>query len=392
MTIPLITVVLDPPEIADPANFEAKADDTLNTGLVELTDQINDVVDGMNDLAGDLNTVFNGAGFVSTSTTSLTIGSGAKSLDIATGLQLAPGMHITAAVTASSALNSMFGTVTAYNSGTGDLDFTVEADDVKGSGTYSTWTVSLSGPKGEDATLKLTPEARTSNTAMTPADSGKSIEATGTFTQTYNAAATLGSGWFQPITNRGTGVITLALATNELLQPGETSFITCDGSTLKSIKVVTDLGPHVLVQDQKTAGTDGGSAAPGNTWLTRTLNTVLRNIAGAVVSSNQVQLGAGTWRLEAWALANNSAGNPSRLRIQNITDSTTAALGEGAIHSSALVTRNTAFGIVIITSAKTFEVQHKKNSAASATDFGVPVSNGDVEIYCEFRATRIADA
>jgi len=373
-----------PSEVYVPtANAWAASLPTFGTSLQAIGEYVDE-------LANEIATVFDGAGFVSTSTTSLAIGSGAKSLDIATGLQLAPGMHITAAVTASSALNSMFGTVTAYNSGTGDLDFTVEVDDVKGSGTYSAWTVSLSGPKGEDATLVMPPEARTSNTAMTPADSGKSIEGSGTFTQTYNSAATLGVGWFQPYTNRGTGVITLALATNELLQPGETSFVTCDGSNLKSMKVVTDLGPHVLVQDQKTAGTDGGSAAPGGTWVTRTLNTVLRNIAGAVVSSNQVQLGAGTWRLEAWALASNSAGNPSRLRIRNVTDSTTAALGEGAIHSSALVARNTAIGIVTITSTKTFEVQHKKNTASSATDFGVPIGDGDVEIYCEFRATRIA--
>lgn len=350
--------------------------------------QIQAVGEYVGEKAAAIASVFDGAGFVADGVGSIAMAPGAFTLDVGPGLQFAEGMNVVVAVTASPLLNSMFAKVSAYDIDGGDLDFTVPSDGVTGSGTYSAWTVSLSGPRGEDATLVMPPEARTSNTAMTPADSGKSIEATGTFTQTYNAPATLGAGWFQPYTNRGTGVITLALATNELLQPGETSFVTCDGSTLKSIKAVTDLGPHVLVQDQKTAGTGGGSASPGNTWLTRTLNTVLRNIAGAVVSSNQVQLGVGTWCLEAWALSNNASGTKSRLRIRNITDSTTVGLGEGRINAG--VAKNEAVAVVSNTSAKTFEVQLKKEAAADANDFGVPINDGDVEIYCEFRATRIA--
>jgi hypothetical protein len=91
----------------------------------------------------------------------------------------------------------------------------------------------------------LVRDARTSNTILLPADSGKLIDiASGTFTQTLSAAATLGSGWWVCIRNSGTGVITLDLDGTETIDGAETMavvpnctiWLLCDGSGFYAIQ------------------------------------------------------------------------------------------------------------------------------------------------------------
>ncbi len=82
-------------------------------------------------------------GTSATSSTSLTIGTGSKSLTIQSGKSIVVGMPLTIAYT-TTPTNAMFGVCTAYDSGTGAL--TVSVNLVSGSGTFSAWTVSLSGP------------------------------------------------------------------------------------------------------------------------------------------------------------------------------------------------------------------------------------------------------
>jgi len=88
-------------------------------------------------------------GTSATSVTSLTIGTGSKTLTIDTGKSLVVGMSVKVAYT-TTPTNWMFGDVTAYNSGSGSL--TVNVTLTNGSGTQSAWTVSLSGPTGGTAT------------------------------------------------------------------------------------------------------------------------------------------------------------------------------------------------------------------------------------------------
>ena len=77
---------------------------------------------------------------VGNSTTSLAIGTGAKTLTIEASKQFALGQ--TARITYNSDINKwMQGTVSAYNASTGELSMVVDA--VGGSGTYATWTVAL---------------------------------------------------------------------------------------------------------------------------------------------------------------------------------------------------------------------------------------------------------
>lgn len=86
--------------------------------------------------------------------------------------------------------------------------------------------------------------ARTSNTMLDVNDSMKFIDITsGTFTQTFDAASTLGSGWYCYIRNSGTGDITLNPDGSELIDgltsyimyPNEVRLIQCDGVGFNSV-------------------------------------------------------------------------------------------------------------------------------------------------------------
>jgi hypothetical protein len=78
---------------------------------------------------------------------------------------------------------------------------------------------------------------RTSNTVLTANDIGKTILATGTFTQTFDASVALGSGWSITYANVGSGVITLDPNLTELIDgistkaipAGRSLIIYCDG-------------------------------------------------------------------------------------------------------------------------------------------------------------------
>lgn len=94
--------------------------------------------------------------------------------------------------------------------------------------------------------ISLVRSARTSNTILGVADNSTFVDITsGTFSQTFTAAATLATGWFCYVRNSGSGVITLDPNASELIDgltsypmyPGECRLIQCDGSAFTTIIV-----------------------------------------------------------------------------------------------------------------------------------------------------------
>jgi len=85
----------------------------------------------------------NGDKYTTTSTTSNSISVASKSFTVQTGLALAIGQTI---IAANDATHLMTGTVTSYNSGTGAL--VMDATSITGTGTFTSWSISLSGAPG----------------------------------------------------------------------------------------------------------------------------------------------------------------------------------------------------------------------------------------------------
>jgi len=126
-----ITALPAAPSRSSPADFSNKADALLGALSLFVTE------------ANALAVALNLASTTANSTTSLTIGTGSKSLTVDTSKSYQPGMSVKIARTASPS-NWMHGDVTSYNSGTGAL--VVNVTTILGSGTFTDWTITLSAP------------------------------------------------------------------------------------------------------------------------------------------------------------------------------------------------------------------------------------------------------
>ena len=200
----------------------------------------------------------NSPGTQATSITGMTISNVSKSFTLQqTGKNFVVGQWVTIADATNPSTSWMAGGITAFNSGTGNI--TVNVVMSVGAATLSNWVVTAASAFVETPTFGGR-SARTSNTVLAGSDLGKLIDITsGTFTQTFTAAATLGGNWFCHIRNSGTGDITLDPNGSELIDgltsyvmyPGETRLVTCDGTgfytiVLKSFyKVFTATGTFV---------------------------------------------------------------------------------------------------------------------------------------------------
>lgn len=120
-----------PPSRDDPANFSARADAFLAALPV------------FGDAANSLEQSLQMVATTGTSTTSLAIGTGSKTLTTQAGKAWVVGAFVYIASSASVA-NLMFGQITAYNSATGSL--TVNVLSYTGSGTLAAWSIGLSAP------------------------------------------------------------------------------------------------------------------------------------------------------------------------------------------------------------------------------------------------------
>lgn len=229
------------------ATFKADLDTFFLSQLPATTSAFNTEIDRINAIGyGSYN---------ANSTTSLTIGTGSKSLTVETGRGFAVGQALLIASTASPT-NYMGGQVTSYDSGTGALVFNATASN--GSGTLAAWTISVTSLAigGAPTVLQRT---ITGADTLIASDQGKLINASGTFTLSVTAAATLGNGWYCYLRNTGTGTVTLdpnGAETVDGVTSGpvrDTILLVCNGTGFTASKV----GPfsHMEVRTSGTSWT-----------------------------------------------------------------------------------------------------------------------------------------
>jgi hypothetical protein len=194
----------------------------------------------------------------------------------------------------------------------------------------------------------LVGSARTANTALGIADNSALIDITsGTFTQTFSAAATLGSGWFCYIRNSGTGDITLDPNASELIDgltsyvmyPGEVRLVQCDGVALRSVVLtafartfitsgtfIKPPGYSVIFTELWAGGGGGGkgtsytTAGNGGAYMTRPV------MASTIPPTVLVTVGAGGTPASV-NTASGTAGGVSTLGTLVSTDSVSDSRG-----------------------------------------------------------------
>lgn len=135
------------------------------------------------------------------------------------------------------------------------------------------------GPSGSSGLSSIVREVRSSNTILGTGDNGKTIEFSANFTQTFTAAATLGSGWWC-ILRTQVGIplfyVTLDPNSSELinglptarLSSGTTVLVTCSGSAFYTETLCGVMDPSDLPQvaawydfaDTSTITNAGGGA------------------------------------------------------------------------------------------------------------------------------------
>ena len=147
---------------------------------------------------------------------------------------------------------------------------------------------------------------------------------------------------------------------------------------------------YILLQDQQTSGTQGGTFSSGS-WITRVLNTEVTDTGGyCTLSSNQFTLAAGTY--EIFARAPGVACDSHKARLQNITDGSTTLLGSSAYSnaSSTVMSDSLLNGRFTITSSKTFELQHRCSSTRATQGLGQSSAFGVSEIYAQVELRKVA--
>lgn len=137
----MVDIPTIPPSPPAPARAQAPATfsqlaDAFAAYIEQMPGYYNGLADALEQLAAEIAS----QGFTASSTTSMTIGTGAKSLVVTTGAAFIPGQAVLISANGNPG-NDMTGAITAYNSVDGAMDVNVTS--ANGSGTYSNWSLAL---------------------------------------------------------------------------------------------------------------------------------------------------------------------------------------------------------------------------------------------------------
>lgn len=151
------------------------------------------------------------------------------------------------------------------------------------------------------------------------------------------------------------------------------------GATAPEWATVSTNNDLIVIEDQKSSGTAGGTFTSG-AWQTRDLNTeVVDTGNNASVASNQITLAAGTYRCIIRAPG---GVDFHQARLYNVTDSAVLLLGSNGDSRSGgdASSDSIIMGRFTLATSKVLEVQHRCNSTVATYGFGFPTSWG-TEVY-----------
>ena len=247
------------------------------------------------------------AGLRATSTTSLSVGAGSKSLTIEINKQFSAGQFIILN-RASIPATYMWGTVASYNSSTGAL--VLDVIYFNGSGTFTDWQISVSGAQGaQGASTRSYIRSKSSAYTVVLNDLGCIIDCTGTFTLSLTAANTLGDGFYVWIRNSGSGIITIdpnsaetidGVAVSTLVS-GNYVLLQCNGSAWTTVvSSLKGLSKLPILSD-----TSGKTALSSMELIDSLVSTGIGNTIGPIIWTGSLFVAA------AFSSAANCATSPT---------------------------------------------------------------------------------
>jgi hypothetical protein len=181
------------------------------------------------------------------------------------------------------------------------------------------------------------------------------------------------------------------LEANDLLTTGlyEATYTAAGTFLLKDVSSprIRDSQPVIILQHQATSGTSGGTFTSGS-FQTRPLTTEVVDTHNlCTIATNQFTLQPGTYLIKARAIANTV--NRNQMRIQNITDTSTVAIGEVNNNAASIGWASQVDGYVSIATAKTYEIQHRCETTRATDGFGLAFSV-TTEVYATVTIRQLA--
>ena len=183
---------------------------------------------------------------------------------------------------------------------------------------------------------------------------------------------------------------------NKALAEGQLAYIEAsnvvqyyDGAAWATVGPSSGVSSAIFNETQ-ASNTNGGSSTAA-TFVKRTLNTtVVNNITGCSIASSVITLPAGSYIVTASAPSYESTF--FKIRLQNTTDASTAALGTSEYEgSSSVQTRGIVSGHFTITGNKNFELQHYVTAGRANVGFGNPTAIASIsEVYTTIQIDKVA--
>lgn len=191
---------------------------------------------------------------------------------------------------------------------------------------------------------------------------------------------------------------------------GSGSFVQVPAAAIASAGVLVFQSQFYHIRDERSSGTDGDTLTV-STWNTRALQTEKTDDLTITTSGNQMSLVAGTYYLEADATTNytgtfdrgTSEIIQSKLRLRNVTDSTTLVVGTHARFNCIddgggnneqfdVSLPTTIAGRFTLGGTKSVELQNWviNSSNTPSTKGGKAISSGENEVYTDVRLWKLS--
>lgn len=150
-------------------------------------------------------------------------------------------------------------------------------------------------------------------------------------------------------------------------------------------------GEHKVayIKDIKGSSTDGGTFT-GGSWQTRTLNTIQGDSSFVSLSSNDFTLAPGQYLVKF--VAPGYRVGVHKARLVEASNATERIVGSSAYSQSSTdyaVTDSHGFGLLTVSQATAFRLQHYGSSTQSSNGFGVASSSGSSEVYAQVEIQKI---